>query len=185
MKQRHPLVLSMASLKFDLKPVTRITTGAIGPPGNRAFYLQGSKDDEMVTLIVEKQQVQSLAVGLEQFLVDLYERLPALEEATVDFEEQDMALLEPIDPAFRVGHMGLGYDEDNDLLVLVAREIQPSDADPEEASVARFWCTRTQLRSMCHWGLELADRGRPICGNCGEPIDPEGHFCPKRNGHKR
>jgi len=30
----------------------------------------------------------------------------------------------------------------------------------------------------------VAGQGRPICGNCGEPIDPEGHFCPKRNGHK-
>jgi predicted amidophosphoribosyltransferase len=37
---------------------------------------------------------------------------------------------------------------------------------------------------MCRWGVEIATRGRPICGNCGEPIDPEGHFCPKRNGHK-
>lgn len=80
--------------------------------------------------------------------------------------------------------MGLGYDESSDRLVLVAREVQPEGADPEEAAVARFWCTRSQLLAMCRWGVEIATRGRPICGNCGEPIDPEGHFCPKRNGHK-
>jgi hypothetical protein len=37
---------------------------------------------------------------------------------------------------------------------------------------------------MCQWGLQVAAQGRPICGNCGEPIDPAGHFCPRSNGHK-
>ena len=78
----------------------------------------------------------------------------------------------------------LGYDEEDDLLVLVAREIEETDDGLQEASVARFWCTRSQLRASCKWGLEVASRGRPICGNCGQPRDPEGHFCPKSNGHK-
>ncbi|MGD8821928.1 MAG: DUF3090 domain-containing protein [Anaerolineales bacterium] len=174
----------MAPIRFDLNPVDKITTGAIGPPGKRVFYIQGSTTAETVTLIVEKQQVESLAVGLERFLMELHERLPDLPMDEGDYVPTEMELDQPVDPAFRVGHMGLGYDEDQDLLVLVAREIQTSDADPEAASVARFWCTRGQLRAMCSWGLEVASRGRPICGNCGQPIDPEGHFCPKRNGHK-
>ncbi len=174
----------MTPKEYDLKPVTRITTGAIGPVGQRVFYIQASKGEELITLIVEKQQVQSLAIGLEQFLADLDERFPDLSNAETAFIEDEMALEKPIDPAFRVGHMGLGYDEENDLLVLVAREIQAEGEDLDAGDVARFWCTRSQLRSMCAWGLEVASRGRPICGNCGQPIDPEGHFCPKRNGHK-
>jgi uncharacterized repeat protein (TIGR03847 family) len=175
----------MSPIEYDLKPVSRITTGAIGPKGKRVFYIQARKSDQLVTLIVEKQQVQSLAIGLEQFLSDLQKRFPDLPEAPFEYNEGDMTLEQPIEPAFRIGHMGLGYDEENDLLVLVTREIQPEDADPKTADVARFWCTRSQLRIMCNWGLEVANRGRPICGNCGQPIDPEGHFCPKRNGHKR
>lgn len=174
----------MARKEFDLKPVSRITTDAIGPQGKRVFYIQARKADELVTLIIEKQQVESLAMGLEQFLTDLHTRLTDLPEASSEYIEEDMTLERPIDPAFRVGHMGLGYDEDTDLLVLVLKEIQPEDADPEVADVARLWCTRAQMRAMCNWGLEVASRGRPICGNCGQPIDPEGHFCPKRNGHK-
>lgn len=174
----------MASMKYELNPVEFITAGAVGPPGKRVFYLQGRSQVELITLIVEKQQLQSLAIGLEQFLEDLRQRMPDLEPAPSEYIESDMALQEPLDPAFRVGHMGLGYDEEHDMLVLVAREIQPPDADPEQAAVARFWCSRGQLRRMCHWALDLASRGRPICGNCGQPIDPEGHFCPKRNGHK-
>jgi uncharacterized repeat protein (TIGR03847 family) len=174
----------MTPKEYDLKPVSHITAGAIGPQGQRVFYIQARKEKELITLIVEKQQVQSLAIGLEQFLADLDERFPDLVNAEDVFIEDEMELEKPIDPVFRVGHMGLGYDEENDLLVLVAREIQAEDADPEAGDVARFWCTRSQLLAMCAWGLEVASRGRPICGNCGQPMDPDGHFCPKRNGHK-
>lgn len=174
----------MPSTEYELKPVTRITTHAVGEPGKRVFYLQGRSDDLMLTLIIEKQQIQSLAVGVEQFLQDLDERYPELAEASDHYTEIEMELETPIDPAFRVGQIGLGYDEDTDLLILVARENQTEEDDEDTADVARFWCTRSQLRSMCQWGLELASRGRPICGNCSQPIDPEGHFCAKRNGHK-
>jgi uncharacterized repeat protein (TIGR03847 family) len=174
----------MPGQQFDLNPVTQITTGAIGPPGKRVFYLQARAGSDVVTLIVEKIQVQSLAVGLEQFLVELATQFPDLKEASAAFEETSMVLEEPLDPAFRVGQIGLGYDQPTDRIVVVARELQPEGADPDQASVARFWCTRDQLRAMCQHGLDVASRGRPICGNCGEPIDPEGHFCPRSNGHK-
>jgi uncharacterized repeat protein (TIGR03847 family) len=174
----------MAGIEYELRHLDRITTGAIGAPGSRVFYLQGRSGDQLVTLIVEKQQIQSLAVGLEEFLKELHKRLPDLSESAQDYIEEEMALEEPIDPAFRAGHIGLGYDEDSDMLILIAREIQPLGADPEERAVARFWCSRSQLRRMCTWGLDLSARGRPICGNCGEPMNPEGHFCPKKNGHK-
>ena len=174
----------MSGIEHEINPVSHLTTGVIGPPGKRVFYIQGRSDEKTITLIVEKQQVQSLAVGLEQFLSELQERFPELPTAASNFVETEMELEQPVDPIFRVGHMGLGYDEDSDMLVLVARELQAPDEDPELASAVRFWCTRSQMRRMCLWGLELANRGRPICGNCGEPIDADGHFCPKRNGHK-
>jgi uncharacterized repeat protein (TIGR03847 family) len=174
----------MSPLEFELKPVLKITTNAIGEPGHRVFYLQAKGEDQLVTLIVEKQQVQSLAIGVEQFLHDLQARHPDISQASHDYIESEMDLEQPIDPSFRVGQLGLGYDEETDLLILVAREIETDEGGEENGSVARFWCTRSQLRAMCNWGLEIASRGRPICGNCGQPIDPGGHFCPKSNGNK-
>ena len=164
--------------EIDLQPVTHILVDAIGPPGKRVFYLQGWQDDRTVTLIVEKFQIQSLAIGLEQFLVD-----PDLPQASADYEEEKMHILPPVDPLFRVGELGLGYDADNDLLILVARELIGEDQDADKAGVVRFWCTRSQLRAMSNWGIEVASRGRPLCPQCREPMDPEGHFCPKKNGH--
>lgn len=175
----------MTTTEYNLKPVDRITTGAIGSPGRRVFYLQARKDDQLVTLIVEKQQMHQLTEKFEEFLAEISKGSTDLHDASSDYKEKDMTLEQPIDPAFRGGLMDLGYDEEADLLVLVVREIEPNDANIEMASVARFWCTRSQMRSMCQWCLELVSRGRPICANCGQPIDPEGHFCPKSNGHKR
>jgi uncharacterized repeat protein (TIGR03847 family) len=173
----------MPSEEINLQPVTHILVDAIGPPGKRVFYLQGWQENRSVTLIVEKFQIQSLAIGLDQFLAEIEEKNPDLSQASADYEEEKMHILPPVDPLFRVGELGLGYDTDNDLLILVARELIAEEQDAEEAGVVRFWCTRSQLRAMSSWGIEVASRGRPLCPQCREPMDPEGHFCPKKNGH--
>jgi len=169
--------------ELDLRPVTHITTDAIGQPGKRVFYIAGWQGERTVTLIVEKIQIQTLAIGLEQFLAELNEKYPGLPAASADYVEEQMHIHPPVDPLFRVGEIGLGYDTESDLVVLITRELLPEGENPEQASVVRFWCTRSQLRAMCHWGMEIASRGRPICNQCGQPIDPQGHFCPKKNGH--
>jgi uncharacterized repeat protein (TIGR03847 family) len=175
----------MPKVEIDLQPVNHITTDAIGPPGKRVFYIQGWQNERTVTLIVEKVQIQSLAIGLEQFLAEIHEKFPNLEEASKEYQPDKMHINPPVDPLFRVGEVGLGYDADSDMVVLVAREIQTEEQSPEEGSVVRFWCTRSQIRAMAYWGLEVASKGRPICPQCGQPMDPEGHFCPKKNGHKK
>jgi uncharacterized repeat protein (TIGR03847 family) len=174
----------MAGTEIDLQPVSHITTDALGQPGKRIFYIQGWQGERTVTLIIEKVQIQSLAVGLEQFLTEVQEKFPDLPEASADYDEENMHINPPVDPIFRVGELGLGYDSEHDLVVLVTREVVAEGQDPEEGGVVRFWCTRSQLRAMCRWGMEVASRGRPVCPQCGEPMDPAGHFCPKKNGHK-
>lgn len=171
-------------LRYDLKPVHHLTTGTTGEPGKRVFYLQAGDGEETITVIIEKAQLLSLEKGASQFLVDLEERYPDIPPASERYDEDAMALLMPLDPLFRVGNLGLGYDEEEDLIVLLAREIGPEEVDPEEIQMIRIWCSRSQLKVLVHYGLIVASQGRPICPHCGEPIDPSGHFCPKRNGHK-
>jgi len=170
--------------EINLRPVTHITTDAIGEPGKRVFYIQGWQGDRIVTLIAEKIQIQSLAIGIEQFLAEIQQKYPHLMDASAHYDEVKMHITPPVDPLFRIGEISLGYDAENDMVVLMVRELLPQGDDPSEASIVRFWCTRSQIRAMCHWGMEVASRGRPLCPQCGEPIDPEGHFCPKKNGHK-
>ena len=175
----------MVEKEIDLRSVTHITTDAIGKPGKRIFYIQAWENQRSITLIVEKIQIQSLAVGFEQFLEEVHQRFPDLKEASPDYNEEKMHIHPPVDPLFRIGELGLGYDADRDLVVLVAKEIASDDDEIEETRVVRYWCTRSQVRAMCHWGIDLASRGRPLCPQCGEPMDPAGHFCPKKNGHKQ
>jgi uncharacterized repeat protein (TIGR03847 family) len=175
----------MPSIEMDLNPVLHITTDAIGQPGQRVFYIQGQTEDRVITVIVEKVQIQTLALGVEDFLSEITQRYPDLTPVSPDYDETKMRIYPPVDPLFRVGEVGLAYDADQDLAVLVVREIQNAEnPDPDEAGVIRFWCTRSQLYAMGRWGLEVSGRGRPTCPLCSQPIDAEGHFCPKRNGHK-
>ena len=59
---------------FDLNPITHITAGAVGEPGQRTFYIQARQDNRLVTLLCEKQQVAALAMGVEQLLEQLAEK---------------------------------------------------------------------------------------------------------------
>jgi len=174
----------MSRFEIDVDPCDHITADAIGKPGQRVFYILAFQDERTITVLIEKAQLQSLAVGIEQFLAQIGGQNPNLEEASGDYLEEQMRINPPVDPLFRVGEIGLGYDKERDLIVLFVKELLPEDADPETAAVVRFWCSRTQARKMARWGAEIVARGRPICPQCGQPMETEGHFCPKKNGHK-
>jgi uncharacterized repeat protein (TIGR03847 family) len=175
----------MPRMEIDLKPVDHITTDALGSPGKRVFYIQGWKGERCITLVVEKIQVQSLAIGVEEFLEEIAKQFPDLPSHTADYDEEKMRIQAPIDPLFRVREFSLGYNVENDMIVLIAQQLLPDDQDPSESSVVRFWCTRSQIYALSLWGLEVASRGRPICPLCGQPMNPnEKHFCPKKNGRQ-
>jgi uncharacterized repeat protein (TIGR03847 family) len=174
----------MPKEEFDLDPAEEITIDAIGQPGARTFYMQGRQAGKSITVLMEKIQVQTICVGAEQFLVEITQKFPDLSPVEVSIDEEKMHIHPPVDPIFRAGEIGLSYDSEEDKAIIIVREIitdQPSDDDVNEV---RFWVTRAQLAAMSKWGIELASRGRPICPQCGEPMDPEGHLCPKKNGHK-
>ena len=174
----------MPRFEMDIDPVEHITADAIGVPGQRVFYLQAWQGTRTVSVLIEKIQLQSLAIAIEQFIAELTAKDPDMAEASSEYREEAMRINPPVDPIFRAGEIGLGYDEDRDLMVIVMREILNDNDEPDEAAVVRFWCTRSQARAMARWGQEVVSRGRPICPQCGQPMEPEGHFCPKKNGHK-
>src|SRR5574338_392985 len=121
----------MPRIEIDLNPVTHITTDAIGQPGQRVFYIQGRNEEREITVIVEKVQIQTLALGVEDFLSEILQRYPELAPVEPDYDESTMHIQPPVDPLFRVGELGLAYDADQDLAVLVVREIQTADSEGE------------------------------------------------------
>ncbi len=174
----------MPRFEIDVDPCERITADALGAPGQRVFYLQAYQAARTVTVIIEKIQLQSLSVGIEQFLAQLARQNPDLLEASAEFSVEQMRINPPLDPMFRAGEIGLGYDKERDLVVLVTREILLDGDEPENAAVIRYWCTRSQALALARWGVDVVQRGRPVCPQCSQPMDPAGHFCPKKNGYR-
>jgi len=170
--------------EFDLSPVTHITADAIGKPGERTFFLQATKNERTVTLLIEKVQLQGLMEGVDEFFKMIAKHHPSLPEVDGKYEESSMHIQPPIKPAFRIGDIGVTFDADRDMVCLVARELNLDLPEEKGERIARWWCTRAQWLALARWSKEIISRGRLICPQCLQPMEPEGHFCPKKNGHK-
>jgi uncharacterized repeat protein (TIGR03847 family) len=163
----------MSPPSFELPSPEHFTCGAVGAPGERVFYIQARQGRRLVTLKSEKEQVRVLGKYLEELL----DKLPA----GTGVKLPDVALVEPIEPAWPIGSIGLGYDEDTARIVIVATAVVEEEG--EEAPTARFAVTREQAAAFAARAEALMKGGRPICPMCSQPKDPGGHVCPRSNGH--
>lgn len=161
----------------------RFVAGTLGEPGDRSFFLQARKGSALVSVGIEKVQVAALAQRLDDLLdaVDAPADAPAVDEAGLE---------EPIVELFRVGAMALAWDPSTDAVVIEAQTPTedgdylelPDDAD-EGPDLLRVRIDPAQARSFVRRAEALVVSGRPACPFCGQPLDPQGHFCPRGNGH--
>lgn len=168
----------MTDFTYDFESVHRITTGTVGEPGARVFYIQARQGTRLISLIAEKEQVRALADAIDHLLDEVAEKNPRLVMSD-DMIIMDMSLEEPLEPMFRIGQMGLGYDAERDMIVLVLQSLDLED----DSVLARLSATRMQMRAFSDHAVRVVAAGRAICGSCARPIEPTGHFCPERNGH--
>jgi uncharacterized repeat protein (TIGR03847 family) len=154
----------MPNGEIELDPVDYITVGTIGPKGKRLFHLQAGKGDQIISLIIEKEQARALSEALRDLLDSLAEASPEKAAPEVNLARWDMSLRDPIEPLFRVAQMGLGYDESRDLVVVVAHELvttESGDIDPDlEPQVVRLWGTREQMRALSQYAQQVVKQGR-------------------------
>ena len=165
---------------FDLQAPDRFTAGAVGEPGDRVFFLQAAEGAQVVSLRLEKQQVGALGQYLQGVLSDL----PVV---PVGERPADMDLTEPVVAEWVVGTLGVAYDTERDRIVLQADELVDEEAGVGagmDAGMARFHLTRAQVVAFCEHAETLVASGRPPCPICGQPMDADGHVCPRSNGHK-
>ena len=164
---------------FEIDSPDHFTAGAIGPPGQRVFYLQSRDAGRLISLKVEKEHVRALA----EYLGGLLARVKGAPGPA----RGDVDLLQPVEAAWDVGSLAVGYDEGQDRVLVEASELQ-EEADEEtapapEPAMARFRITRAQAAAFVERASDLMKGGRPTCPVCSRPMDPEGHVCPRANGH--
>ena len=164
------------STSFEMPDLDVLTTGTLGPPGQRVFFIQARRGAEVVSLRLEKQQVTAMA----DYLAGMLEELAPADVADRP-SPADMELTEPVVAEWIVGALAVAYDADTDRLVIVAEELVE---EGEEGADARLRATREQVAAFVDRAREIVAAGRPPCQWCGLPLDPEGHVCPKTNGHR-
>ena len=55
--------------------------------------------------------------------------------------------------------------------------------DDEGPDTLRVRLTPAEARGFVNRALTVVAAGRLPCPLCGQPLDPQGHICPRRNGH--
>jgi uncharacterized repeat protein (TIGR03847 family) len=174
----------------------RFIAGTVGAPGNRTFFLQARDGTRIVSVALEKVQVAALADRLGDLLEELERRGVTGAGEQPGIVGDTAALDEPINEAFRAGTLTLGWDTADDLIVLEALEL--TDEDDEDADgetladdddedgpdLLRVRFEPAAARAFIARAQRLVAAGRPPCPLCGQPLDPQGHLCPRRNGHR-
>lgn len=169
------------SVFHEFDDVSAFTVGTVGKPGQRTFYLQVRGDGQRVSLKCEKQQTAAIVQYLRRVLADL----PPAEDRPMPgaFE-----LREPIEAAFVLGPIGLGYDRSTDRVLIQLEEVgeldeegEPIDDDDDDRGHVRLYLSRGQAAAFCDHADGVVEAGRPPCPWCANPIDPDGHDCPRMN----
>lgn len=174
----------------------RFVVGTVGMPGERTFYLQARSAGELTAVAFEKQQALALAERIDQLLDEVHaSRDPGnIVPATAPVELHDNDPLEmPLIEEFRVGAMALGWDEAALAVVIEAHAIDEDDSGipelGEDASdgpdTLRVWLSAPYARAFANRVRLVASAGRPPCPFCQQPLDAQGHICPRSNGYKR
>ena len=173
----------------------RFATGTVGEPGNRTFFLQVRTGGRVVSVAIEKSQVSALAERLGQLLVELDNQGIVTDPRTA-IEPDERPLDEPINEVFRTGSLTLGWDGDVDRILVEARAqievesieeaieaLQADDDDDEDGpDLLRVHLTPDMARSFVERAHRVIRAGRPTCPLFGNPLDPGGHICPRKNG---
>ncbi len=171
----------------------RFIAGTVGEPGDRAFYLQAVQEARVVSVLLEKQQVQVLAERVGALLEEVSRRFGA-DVGTETEDVGDVApLTTPVEEEFRVGTMGLGWDSEAsavvvELLAATDDELDESvvlDDTEEGPDAVRVFLSPEQAREFAARSERVLSAGRAPCPLCNEALDPAGHVCVRTNGYRR
>lgn len=183
--------MSSRIILFD--PPDRFVAGTVGEPGERIFFIQARTGSQLISVSLEKTQVQALADRLVYMVREIRQSDPTI--ALSRLEKDNAPLDTPIEEEFRVGVIGLAFDAERQLIqidlqaVSENQEDEPNFIDVDDLSgdqdVLRTLITPSEAQRFASRAHSVVGAGRLPCPFCGGPIDARGHLCPRSNGYRR
>jgi len=188
------VVGAMARVIHVFRAPDRFVAGTVGQPGDRTFYLQASEQSRLISVALEKQQVQVLAERIGSLLEEVHRRFGTDVPQDAPPDDLDTEPLDvPVEEEFRVGTMGLGWDAESKAVVIELLAISEEEVDEavvlddteEGPDAVRVFLSPSAARAFAERADRVVNAGRKPCPLCAEPLDPDGHICPRQNGYRR
>lgn len=179
---------------FD--PPTRCVVGTVGEPGERTFFLQVQDAERIISVILEKDQVRILAERMK----DILDQVAPKSSSSIPID--DAPLAQPILAEFRIGILGLAWDDEENRIIIEAgsrvvelaeldglSELTEDDEDEDEIvegnEMLDIRLTVDLARGFVERSLRVVKAGRHTCPFCGNLLDQKGHVCQRANGYRR
>jgi len=155
-----------------------LSAEALGQPGQRRFRLRAmGADNTVASLWLEKEQLSALGDAIETVLGEVeFRYIPR----PLDDAEEDVVLPLDSEVEFRIGQLSMGVDRETQRIVLMGTEAAAEEDEPEAISMEFDFRRGHELREQI---ALVVSAGRPPCPLCSGPLDPQGHVCPRQNGH--
>lgn len=182
------LVMESRKVKYPLGAISSVEALTFGEPGLRTFRLDIHSGQAYCSIWLEKEQLLQLGV----YLNEAVSRLSQAERSKESDLREDSWSGGELTVDFKAGQMLLSHDPDSNAFYLQAFERETDELMEEDGPVADkakeiesvgFWVTTAKAGVLGETALRICAAGRPTCFLCGQPINPEGHSCPRANGH--
>lgn len=178
---------------IEFQEPARFTVGTVGVPGERTFFIQAEDGARLISVSLEKSQVQALAERLIFMLKEIKQVLPTFTLSVLPRDENPLS--SPIEEEFRVGLIGLAYDQSTGLIQIDLQAVSDEDDSQSEfvdvddlssdKDILRVSITPDEASRFSKRAISVVGAGRLPCPFCGGPIDSRGHLCPRANGYRR
>jgi len=161
--------------RYSLGGLSDVKPESAGQPGNRTFRLVLTSGFALVRISLEKEQLYQLSRHIQSIIAVL--PTSAIKQSKAAEPLWDGG---PLEVDFKAGKMAIGHDATRDCLLFLAHDIEEDD---EEIATVSGWIMIGQSERLAEDALKICAAGRERCFLCGQPIDTDGHMCPKSNGH--
>ena len=178
-------------LLFD--PVERFVAGTVGQPGERTFFIQARTGSRLISVSLEKTQVQALAERLTYMIREIKQSDPTI--VIQRLTRDDAPLETPIEEEFRIGVIGIAFDASRELIQIDLQAVSEGDEEEPEfidvddltgdQDIMRVLISPAMAEQFAKRAMSVVSAGRLPCPFCGGPIDMRGHLCPRANGYRR